>query len=79
MRCLLIRQPYASLITHGYKRIEFRSSECNISDPIIIGASKGPPIISTDDNLNKISKQFPKGKLLNQVSWVKDAFFVYFG
>lgn len=68
MRCLLVRQPYASLISEGYKKIEFRSRACNIREPIAIAASKGPAFETNDSNLNLISDLLPKGKILSIAS-----------
>ena len=64
MRCLLVRQPYASLISYGIKRIEFRNRNCNIRETIAIAASKGPSIKTSDPKLNAISNEMPKGKIL---------------
>jgi hypothetical protein len=62
--CLLIRQPYASLIAHGLKRVEFRSYPTRVRGRIWVAASKGPPLKTEDSVVNAISKNWPRGLVL---------------
>jgi len=62
--CLLIRQPYASLIAYGKKRWEFRSYNVRKRGQIAIAASRGKPLETSDDNLNEAAAYFPRGMLL---------------
>jgi hypothetical protein len=64
MKCLLVRQPYASLISYGIKRIEFRNRPAKIRGQIALASSRGPPLKTSDEKLNKASKEFPRGKIL---------------
>jgi hypothetical protein len=50
--CLLVRQPYASLIAYGRKRWELRSYDTRRRGHILIAASRGKPIETTDETLN---------------------------
>lgn len=62
--CLLIRQPYASLIAFGKKRWEFRQYSTKKTGLIGIAASKGPPLRTLNVELNKIAPSFPRGVVL---------------
>lgn len=64
MKCLLIRQPYASLIAYGCKRWEFRSYNCNYQGKVGIASSRGRPLKTGDDDLNEHAKSFPRGFVL---------------
>lgn len=64
MKCLLIRQPYASLIAYGCKRWEFRSYNCSYQGKVGIASSRGRPFKTGDDNLNEHAKSFPRGFVL---------------
>ena len=64
LRCLVVRQPYASLITFGRKRWEFRSYECKMRGKIGIAASHNRPLTTLNEELNGISASFPRGVLL---------------
>lgn len=77
MRCLLVRQPYASLISQGFKRIEFRSRDCKIRESVIIASSKGPSIKTKDPDMNLISDELPKGKLLSLVNIESSSFLTH--
>jgi hypothetical protein len=59
--CLLIRQPYASLVAYGAKRWEFRTYDCKKRGLICIGSSRGKPFKTGDPLLNSISPLFPRG------------------
>ena len=41
MKVLTIRQPWASLIIHGYKKFEFRSWQTKYRGDLLIHAGKG--------------------------------------
>jgi len=62
--CLLVRQPYASLIAFGRKRWEFRSYNVRKRGNILIAASRGRPIKTGDETLNRAATSFPRGVLL---------------
>lgn len=64
MPCLIVRQPYASLIAFGKKRWEFRSYSTRKRGDILIAASRGKPIETSDETLNGAAKSFPRGVLL---------------
>lgn len=71
--CLIIRQPFASLIAYGPKRWEFRSYNSRKRGPICIASSKGPPLKTTSEELNEASKTFPRGFVL-ATAILKDSF-----
>jgi len=62
--CLLVQQPYASLIAFGKKRWEFRSYETKKRGIIGIGASQSSVLLTHDPSLNAVSHLFPRGVLL---------------
>lgn len=64
MDCLLVRQPYASLIAYGVKRWEYRTYNCAKRGLICIGSSRGEPLKTGDPFLNSISDYFPRGFVL---------------
>lgn len=64
MLCLIIRQPYASLIAYGCKRWEFRSYNSTKRGRIAIASSRGPPLKTSDNTLNEAAKHFPRGVTL---------------
>lgn len=59
--CLIVRQPYASLIAYGPKRWEFRTYYCRKRGVICIGSSKGRPLKTGSPQLNALSDSFPRG------------------
>lgn len=59
--CIIVRQPYASLIAYGSKRWEFRSYNCQKRGVICIASSRGKPLKTGDPFLNSISGNFPRG------------------
>jgi len=69
--CLIIRQPYASLIVYGVKRWEFRSYISEKKGRIAIAASKNPPIRTSDTKLNVATKRFPRGVVLGTANLVR--------
>jgi hypothetical protein len=62
--CLLVQQPYASLIAFGKKRWEFRSYETKKRGIIGIAASPSSVLRTRSRSLNSISHLFPRGVLL---------------
>ena len=62
--CLVVRQPYASLIAFGKKRWEFRRYDTKRRGIIGIAASHGEPWISSSPELNKILHLVPMGVVL---------------
>jgi hypothetical protein len=64
LSCLLIQQPYASLIAFGRKRWEFRSYEIKKRGTIGIAASPSSVLSTLNPSLNQVSHLFPRGSLL---------------
>jgi hypothetical protein len=64
LSCLLIQQPYASLIAFGRKRWEFRSYEIKRRGTIGIAASPSSVLSTLSQSLNQVSHLFPRGTLL---------------
>jgi len=64
LSCLLIQQPYASLIAFGRKRWEFRSYEVKKRGTIGIAASPNAVLSTQSPSLNRVSHLFPRGVLL---------------
>jgi len=64
LSCLLIQQPYASLIAFGRKRWEFRSYEVKKRGTIGIAASPSSVLNTRSPSLNQVSHLFPRGSLL---------------
>ncbi len=62
--CLIVRQPFASLIAYGLKKWEFRGYDCKKRGLICIASGKGPPFKTGSNHLNHISKSFPRGFVL---------------
>lgn len=73
--CLLIQQPYASLIAFGRKRWEFRSYETKKRGIIGIAASPSSVLLTRNREINSISHLFPRGVLLATANIV-NCFFV---
>ena len=59
-----MRQPYASLIAVGFKRWEFRSYETKKAGEIGIAASNAEPLLTKNDELNRIRYLLPSGVVL---------------
>lgn len=74
LHCLIIRQPYASLIAFGHKRWEFRSYNCRVRGTIGIASSHNPPLRTLNEDLNKISPLFPRGVVLAVAKFDKTFF-----
>jgi hypothetical protein len=62
--CLLVQQPYASLIAFGKKCWEFRSYETKKRGLIGIAASPSSVLLTRSSSLNSVSHLFPRGVLL---------------
>jgi len=75
LSCLLVQQPYASLIAFGRKRWEFRSYEIKRRGLIGIAASPSSVFPTMSPELNKISDTFPRGVVLATAELV-NCFFV---
>jgi hypothetical protein len=73
--CLIVQQPYASLISVGKKRWEFRSYDSNRRGTIGIAASPGPVFRVVNWDLNRIAGLLPRGVLLSIVDF-DNSFFV---
>lgn len=64
MWCLIVRQPYASLIAYGCKKWEFRSYDSTKRGIIAIASSRGSALKTSNKELNLASKNFPRGAIL---------------
>jgi len=64
LKCLIIRQPYASLIVHGVKRWEFRGYHTSFLGRIGVAAGRGPPLKTLSSALNRISTDLPRGLVI---------------
>jgi len=64
LRCLLVQQPYASLMAFGRKCWEFRSYETKRRGRIGIAASPSSALATKSSALNAASHSFPRGVLL---------------
>jgi len=73
--CLLVQQPYASLIAFGRKRWEFRSYSVKRRGLIGIAASPSSVLPTKDPELNRVSQSFARGVMLARAHLV-DCFFV---
>lgn len=75
LRCLLVQQPYASLIAFGKKRWEFRSYDTKKRGRIGIAASPSSVLPIKNFELNRVSHLFPRGVLLATATLI-NSFFV---
>ena len=73
--CLIIQQPYASLIAYGKKRWEFRNYDTKKSGRIGIAASLSQNLSTLNPNFNAAATHFPKGVVLATAE-LKTSFFV---
>jgi len=73
-QCIVVAQPYASLIAFGYKRWEFRSYESKKTGHIGIAASNSVPWPTRNLELNKTSYLFPRGVVLATADLVASFF-----
>lgn len=64
LECLIIRQPYASLVAFGRKRWEFRSYETRKTGLVGIAASPHEPLLTKNGELNLVRHAFPRGVVL---------------
>jgi hypothetical protein len=64
LNCLIVAQPYASLIAQGYKRWEFRNYSSKVTGKIGIAASNGKPWSTRNFRLNRIAPFLPRGAVL---------------
>jgi hypothetical protein len=74
LQCLIVAQPYASLIAVGCKRWEFRGYESKKTGKIGIAASNVDPWLTRNVELNKISHLFPRGMVLATADLVTSFF-----
>lgn len=62
--CLIVQQPYASLIAYGKKRWEFRNYDTKKTGLIGIAASPSQNLPTLNHKLNAAAINFPKGVVL---------------
>lgn len=74
LQCLVVAQPYASLIANGYKRWEFRSYDSKRTGKIGIAASGAEPWPTKNVDLNKISYLLPRGVVIATAELVTSFF-----
>jgi hypothetical protein len=74
LECLVVAQPYASLIAVGHKRWEFRSYDSKKSGRIGIAASNTAPWPTRNLELNRISSLLPRGVVLATAELVTSFF-----
>lgn len=69
MRIITLKQPWATLIIHGYKKYEFRSWKTNYRGKILIHAGKG---IDKDgiERVKHLNLEYPTSKILGEVEIV---------
>lgn len=72
--CLIVVQPYASLIVHGQKRWEFRTYDPKKTGKIGIAASNAPPWHTRNTALNRVSQSLPRGVVLGTADLVSSFF-----
>src|SRR5438094_311228 len=72
--CLLVKQPYSSVIAFGLKRWEFRSYETKKTGVIGIAASNAEPLRTKNDELNRSLHLFPRGVILATADLVTSFF-----
>ena len=69
MKALTIKQPYASLIVNGYKRVEFRTWKTNYRGKILIHAG-----LSSDkeslNNFESYNLEYVKGAIIGEADIV---------
>ena len=70
LSCLLVQQPYASLIAFGRKRWEFRSYETKKRGRIGVAASPSSALDTMSPSLNRVSHLFPRGMFLGTAELV---------
>ena len=70
MQCLIIQQPYASLITFGHKKWEFRSYDTKPKPMIGIAASPSNYLSTYSEELNRAKYSFPRGVVLGTAELV---------
>lgn len=73
--CLIVRQPYASLIAYGLKRWEFRGYDTKKTGRIGLAASNTAPLETRSKELNSILHTLPLGVVLATAE-LSDSFFV---
>ncbi len=66
MKVLTIKQPYASLIAHGYKKFEFRSWKTKYRGELYIHAGKGIDK-KRMDMVNDYNLDYPNGFIIAKV------------
>lgn len=74
MKCLTVKQPWASLIINGYKKYEFRSWKTSYRGKILIHAGLGKEL----DAMNKVKSynlEYERGAIIGEAEIV-DCFLV---
>ena len=69
MKTITLKQPWASLIAHGYKKYEFRTWKTNYRGPIYIHAGKGIEK-NAIEKVKKYNLDFPAEKIIARVEIV---------
>lgn len=67
MKVLTIKQPFASLISEGYKEYEFRTWKTKYRGPLLIHAGLGVDKEAMK-RYEKLNLNYPKGKIIAKVN-----------
>lgn len=73
--CLIIREPYASLIVFGKKRWEFRNYDTRKRGVIGIAASRSAPMVTSNRALNALSHKMSRGVVIGTAELI-NSFYV---
>ena len=69
MKCLSIKEPFASLIINGYKKYEFRSWKTNYRGKILIHASKSYDKVAVK-RFEKLNLKYSPGYIIGEAEIV---------
>lgn len=69
MKCLTIKQPWASLIINGYKEYEFRSWKTNYRGKILIHAGLGKEL-KTMNKVKSYNLEYERGAIIGEAELI---------
>ena len=69
MKTITLKQPWASLIAHGYKKYEFRTWKTNYRGEILIHAGKGIDKKAME-RVKKYNLEYPSSRIIAKVKIV---------
>lgn len=67
MKCLTVKQPWASLIVNGYKKFEFRSWKTNYRGKILIHAGLS---MENSERFNEYNLDYNRGMIVGEAEIV---------